>query len=373
MGRKEVKVIIPCYRSYLTESERISLLQCKRILGRYPICIIKPAGLPLQMDEIQGLEIEEFDDKWFQSVQTYNQLMLTEQFYECFLDYAYILIYQLDAFVFQDELHAFCSLGYDYIGAPWLDGRFVYVNGTGGCYYVGNGGLSLRKVETHLEILKKIKIDNIVTEDLFFSSREQDGFCVAPIEIALQFAFETRVRQCFERNNGKMPFGCHAWQKYDFAFYQPVFEEFGYDISGICDGKRDQIIYNNKTIDYSKLSAKSVKDAVQSLLPNMADDIWIWGSGNVGKECGWLLQSNNVHIKGFIDKNVQLHGTKLFGREIKPITMYFEETGSAPLVVAMAHIPDEVIELLHHNDKIEGRDYITWGKLRYQLTFRSTI
>ena len=38
-----------------------------------------------------------------------------------FLEYQYMLIYQLDAFVFEDKLDYFCELGYDYIGIPVPD------------------------------------------------------------------------------------------------------------------------------------------------------------------------------------------------------------------------------------------------------------
>jgi len=44
--------------------------------------------------------------------------MMSPAFYDAFKAFDYILIYQLDAFVFRDELEYFCSLGYDYIGAP---------------------------------------------------------------------------------------------------------------------------------------------------------------------------------------------------------------------------------------------------------------
>lgn len=38
------------------------------------------------------------------------------------------MIYQLDAWVFNDELSSWCSLGYDYIGAPFFPYRGKNVN-----------------------------------------------------------------------------------------------------------------------------------------------------------------------------------------------------------------------------------------------------
>lgn len=366
MKANEVKVVIPIYREKLTQNEDISFRQCKKILNRYPLCIVKPVSLSLQIAGVQGMEIEEFEDIWFQSIQTYNDLMLSEQFYERFRDYKYILIHQLDAFVFRDELYNFCALDYDYIGAPWLYGQFVYINGESGYYYTGNGGLSLRKVESHLSVLKERQIQNIVNEDMFFSSRNQNVFRTAPIEIALEFAFEANVKECFERNHEALPFGCHAWQKYDFEFYRPIFQEMGYDTSDIQDGEMDWI-RRHTLCDYSKLTEKNIREALQALLPDMENEIWIWGAGWVGKKCGWMFQRSHIHVKGFIDGNVHMHGVRLFGKEISSSTEYFQETGKALLLIAMNHVPEEIVEELYGKGKREGKDYILWKKLLDRL------
>lgn len=363
MESKKVKIVIPCYRERLTKSEKISLLQCKRILHNYPLCIIKPSNLFLQIEEMQGIETEEFEQKWFQSVQTYNDLMLTPQFYERFCDYEYILIYQLDAFVFRDELSFFCSMGYDYIGAPWLYGQFIYVNDKGGYYYVGNGGFSLRKVRSHLDILEKTRVNDIVNEDMFFSSREQEGFRVAPLEIALKFAFEATVRKCYERNGMEMPFGCHAWQKYDFSFYQKVFQEFGYDTTDIKDEKFDKDKYNDFG-DLSKLDERIFKEALLSVLPKTLNEIWIWGAGQIGRECGWLLQKNHVEIKGYIDSNEKMKGTYLYTKRVMSAFDFFERDDETPIIIAMAEKPKEIVQTLKEHHKVEGKDYTSWKRFR---------
>jgi hypothetical protein len=38
---------------------------------------------------------------------------------------------------------------------------------------------------------------------------------------ALHFAFETEPARCFELTGHTLPMGCHAWEKYDAAFWQP--------------------------------------------------------------------------------------------------------------------------------------------------------
>ena len=45
-----------------------------------------------------------FSDHWFHRVSTYNKLMLSLDFYVRFSAYGYLLVYQLDAWVFSDEL-----------------------------------------------------------------------------------------------------------------------------------------------------------------------------------------------------------------------------------------------------------------------------
>ena len=46
-------------------------------------------------------------------------------------------------------------------------------------------------------------------------------FSIADVNTALRFAFENVPRYCFEKNGYNLPFGCHAWQKYDRDFWEP--------------------------------------------------------------------------------------------------------------------------------------------------------
>src|SRR4029079_3572600 len=83
----------------------------------------------------------------------YNRLMNIPYFYRHFLEYDYILIYQLDTFVFENNLEEWCNMNIDYVGAPWINSTWVnnlkkkisWIDKF--IYPVGNGGLSLRKVK----------------------------------------------------------------------------------------------------------------------------------------------------------------------------------------------------------------------------------
>jgi hypothetical protein len=60
--------------------------------------------------------------------------------------------------------------------------------------------------------------------DIFFSDKAIEflpEFKVASFEEGLRFGFEVAPRKCFELNGKKMPFGCHAWARYDRSFWEP--------------------------------------------------------------------------------------------------------------------------------------------------------
>ncbi len=264
---KKVAVIIPFYKDSLTANEEISLLQCKKVLANYPIIAIKPnhLSLPVFSQKLQFTETINFDDKYFKSINGYNALLVSEDFYGRFLGYEYILIYQTDAFVFSDELNYWCNTGYDYIGAPWLQMKkygkvksFFY-NYLYKIYFylnikklglpnskqftnkIGNGGFSLRKVSTFFILSKRFKHkaekyfingECFLNEDVFWCielTRRKKYLKIPNLKTGLLFALENRPEIGINRNNGKLPFGCHAWENY-LDFWRTIFKELGYEI-----------------------------------------------------------------------------------------------------------------------------------------------
>lgn len=244
-----VKIIIPIYKIDLSDYEIISLNQLVKVLKNYTKVIIKPASLDINV--ILGkydhqFEVQDFADEYFADLAGYNRLMLTPEFYKRFIDTEYILIYQLDAFVFSDRLDYWCGLNYDYIGAPWLckqkyrrEGMrlFLKVRGWGysmlkikhrqQCFYrVGNGGFSLRRTATFYQITvnqqKKIRyfLENVCkssqfNEDVFWGleATKDEKFIVPAWSEALDFSFDLFPEICFQLSGQKLPFGCHRWYK----------------------------------------------------------------------------------------------------------------------------------------------------------------
>ena len=253
MVRTSAVVVIPVYRPKPSALEALSLAQCSAVLGRHPVTFVASNSFDVAAyrDVIPLAAVRPFDDRYFRSLRGYNELLLTPAFYEAFADFDYMLVYQLDAFVFADRLAQWCAKAYDYVGAPWLgsDGEWVGV---------GNGGFSLRRVAAclgalrtrrhlspaelwahvqrttpnpllrllkyHRKVLAHLGLYNDAQsflkkfvrrgdpEDMFFglhAPRFLPSFRVAPAEQALQFAVEAGLEKAMTQLAGRAPFGCH--------------------------------------------------------------------------------------------------------------------------------------------------------------------
>jgi hypothetical protein len=248
---KKVCVVVPIYKPVLNEYEKVSLAQMKKVLHKHPVKIVAPNSLRLSSKELEleKFSIERFEDSFFSGIQGYNRLMLSSEFYQRFLEYKYILIYQLDAFVFRDELEYWCNQNYDYIGAPWICFSWYEQKDTMTRFHrvlkkigitnksiVGNGGFSLRKVSRfylYAKIFRKIAVSWPYNEDMFWGLGMTflgNFFKVPELKTALKFSFEGCPSKAYEENNYNLPFGCHAWEKYDISFWRPFFKSEGYII-----------------------------------------------------------------------------------------------------------------------------------------------
>lgn len=241
---KTVAVLVPIYRELLSDLEAISLRQIHYILHDYDIIYIEPENI--EYDDNHGI-VRRFPSACFASILTYNRLLLNQDFYKAFLDYKYILVCQLDVFVFSNRLKAFCDMGYDYYGAPWLNGVLLNAGKGLRLRFSGNGGLSLRNVHKTLKLLERYGDYAEAyegNEDFFFSYFSSNEYRVAPSDVSRRFCIETHVRRCMHMNKGELPFGTHAWERYDFEFWKPYIEEYGYDLSSVnmMNGNEDKII-----------------------------------------------------------------------------------------------------------------------------------
>ena len=256
-------VIIPVYKPEVSDDERKSLLQCLKVLRTHSIAFVTPNTLNCDayckicsQNGIQFIQYS-FDKTFFAGIEGYNRLLLSRFFYEAFSEYDYMLIYQLDAFVFFDELDEWCRKGYDYLGAPLIGDSQNDVFSTKMC--VGNGGFSLRRIKAYIDFFDSRKnvfsasqISNRINlwekpytrlfvwllmvlgwrnkpsvvaerwgynEDVFWSeflNGTRFQLRMPEIPEAIRFSFERFPSVLFEMNHGQLPFGCHAWRKYQY-------------------------------------------------------------------------------------------------------------------------------------------------------------
>lgn len=259
-----VTIAIPLYKEQPDDKELLSLKQCINVLNNYSFVFFVPDSLNTDFyknyctNKIQ-YKFERFNNDFFKGIEGYNKLMLNPKFYERFSFFKYILIYQLDAWVFRDELQYWCEKGYDYIGAPWFRG-WDKAGPEAECIGIGNGGFSLRKVSSHLRalysfsyimkvgglihhlkinkslngiinLIKGLTIKNNtfylfndfnLNEDYFWGSVVATNFKwfkLPPVEEALKFSVEVNPSHFISKMD-QLPFGCHGWNKYEPEFWK---------------------------------------------------------------------------------------------------------------------------------------------------------
>jgi hypothetical protein len=266
-------IIIIAHRATITTYERISLLQCLKVFASRPIFLVCPKNMDIAQyrDISTKINFDFIAPHWQKDYRSFNRLKVLPFLYKKYIDYDYLLFYELDAFVFRDELDHWMAMDYDYIGAPWKRG-WDCTDEDSPFIGVGNGGFSLRKVKSHIKVLNSFSylekpkllaarrcnrkflgkvlafrsaiLDLTIrnntyflfnsyqgNEDVFWgliASRNFNWFNVAPIDEAIKFSFETHPRSLYLMNQKNLPFGCHGWWKYGFEFWKPFIIKEGY-------------------------------------------------------------------------------------------------------------------------------------------------
>ena len=272
--KRLVAVVTPVVKFPLSADEEISLRHLRKYLGKFDRYVIGMDKLPAELSDFR---LRSLPIRHFREHSAYSRLLLKKKFYRAFAEYEYILIYQLDCLVFANNLEDFCRKGWDYVGAPWLKDT---EDPEKGFSEVGNGGLSLRRVQRALEVLSskqpwedpgtrgsrlgrrseaiyerlqswpqlnrmamagrmflhRLGYRNNVRwltrkwandkryEDVFWAheaAKFVKDFHIPTVREALEFSFEMAPRYCLAMNGGRLPFGCHAWTRYDRGFWEP--------------------------------------------------------------------------------------------------------------------------------------------------------
>lgn len=250
--KKDCVIAIPVYKEKMSSDELMSFRRCLEQFDK-DIVLFIPKGLNVKeyrdfaKKYNKELGIREYKTKYFLNVKGYNDLCTMPYFYEDFNDYEYMLLYQLDAYVFDGKkLDDYIKKGYSFIGAP----IFVGLKKAKELNYIGyqNCGLSLRNIEDCKTLCKKarsikgiyllskggwisyksyIKIivnhfANPITlkpfewEDEFFGVAYRyimPEYKLAPYDEARLFSYDWLPSELFEYGGRKLPFCCHAFKQ----------------------------------------------------------------------------------------------------------------------------------------------------------------
>lgn len=366
-------VIIPIYKYDFSKNEIISLKQVVRILGKHPIFFVAPEKIKDEKSEYNwGIHTIYFDNQYFDSVDSYSKFMLQPNLYVEMneLGYDYILIYQLDAFVFSDRLKEVCSWGYDYIGAPTLEGMFKPYNEEI-VLYTQNGGLSLRNTGSFINwiVTNKKEIDVMTRfdlEDSIIYALRNKGLKYAPIDKAMEFSVDSNVRTCLDRLHGILPMGCHAWERYAYEIWKPIIESYGYETEIPFESRRivknyyELTLYNNRwTRGYTP---KVFYDAVSKFIEEFDGKVYVYGMGKLGYQLMQFLHASKIEIIAFIDNNPDAIKRGMYPEKVILGSEFCKIQDGIPVIVSMYHHVDACIQLekigYHHRKR-----YATYSEI----------
>lgn len=230
-------VVIPIYKESLDADEFFSVSHSLTNLKGHDIHWVSPKSLNISyyQDKFNAEIYQKFEDEFFQSIEGYNRLLVSSEFYERFWNYDFILICQPDAIVLKPELNVWLEKPYDYIGAPWPQGfslkistqKFPMANEINCTSFVGNGGLSLRRVRKCIELLQEFPdVQNQWwraghAEDLFFSflGNISENFRIPNLITAANFSHDIDPIYLQSLIANENPFGVHAWRKYEAEYW----------------------------------------------------------------------------------------------------------------------------------------------------------
>jgi len=364
-GAGDVIVVIPVYRQ-MNPFERVALEQCVRVLHRYPLAII--AGQSMQLDDFLAyhpFQIERFSDEAFGSTQSYSRLLLSQAFYERFSAFSYLLIYQLDAFVFSDRLQEFCRQGYDYIGAPVPRWGWKGVKNR-----VGNGGFSLRRIASCQRVLHEFPPEHFFSlrdygddpEDAYFAGCAEVGrlhFRVPTVREALEFSVDFDLFHCYRWMPEWLPFGCHAWNAIDYWHWRPILERYGYELpepqGTAATEERRRVL--ERYLAERLLRPTASKDilfvVLASIFPS-ARLLALWGWGTYGRLAFDLVQAGSREIAWIFDKrkSAEDEGMPIMMPDVESV-----QNAQGFILVTTLDYEDEICEELRRAGMKEGIGY----------------
>ena len=223
--------VTPIWKPQLEPSEKMNLRSSLTSASGRQLEFLAPQTLDVGVYRTQfpHVAIRRVDDRHLRSVQTYNAMMLQPDFYRMYSEFELLAIVQTDAFLVRTlSLVDFAEV--DYLGAPWARGlkyltvgsrlivttpqehsrfavRPLIMRLVGRTAWVGNGGLSIRRVSSLIQVTEQLQhriaryLRRGLNEDVVLSTAGKDaGLRVASRDLASRvFGEHVSIEQAIAR------------------------------------------------------------------------------------------------------------------------------------------------------------------------------
>ena len=235
-------ICIPCHKTKLSKIEIKNINISIKNNNSKNIYFILPKNISKKFYKrnFSKIKICCFNDHYFESENSYNKFLLSEDLYLKFKQFKFMIICQTDAILVRD-ISKLKMFNYDFIGSPWMPSIKTNIFDIYGMSFinkifnlernkinVGNGGLSVRKISKFLQVVKDIKFLNYIKcgEDVFFSYMAKRYNIKIP-----NFNFCNKIfRETTSRNmttpEYKKVFGYHALEKWNNKLIDNIYKKY---------------------------------------------------------------------------------------------------------------------------------------------------
>lgn len=305
-------IIIPVYKETPGLLDKFSLESLSKNLkdfSEYEVYFIYPENLGTAQWKRyvdHDVILRPFSSDYFLSTLSYSNLLESYGFWNTFKEHEYALIYQTDGYCIGGNLKEYIDMNYDYIGAPIIAQNARWFNVPA----VGNGGVSLRKISTMIEvtdpngefieenkedIAKHNKMNSnmySIYEDLYFAQLVPIlwDFRKPKFDIATSFAYDMNTDIVYEMTKHKLPLFIHAFDK-NIRFWQNILDDFkDIDIISECEIKNENE-YLSERIGYQSNIPHTEKIKIAAIM---------------------IVKNENYHLNEQISKIISSGVSKVF-------------------------------------------------------------
>lgn len=232
-------IVTPTHKMQVSDLEHLMLKHSLNIHNNVDhfFCVPENIDVSYFRENFSKSNILKMSPRYFESLQSYNRLLLDSAFYKIFQGFTYLTILQLDS-VLLKNIEPVIDLNFDYVGAPWRKNirvsvfnhrmhgnnkRLVWLPYRN--VQVGNGGLSIRKTDSMIQLTEKI-VSTSFGEDAISGYQNEDfvisymckklGMKVPSPQLAETIFIEEYISN---KSHQIEPYGYHALEKFDSKKY----------------------------------------------------------------------------------------------------------------------------------------------------------